>query len=185
LPVVDREKWNARWSERAGEPPAQPSTVLVALADLLPSRGRALDVAGGAGRHARWLARRGLDVTLVDVSDVAVELARRDGIVARLHDLEELGLPAGPWDLILDYHYLHRPLFEQFGRELARGGCLVMVHPTRRNLERHARPPLELLLDEGELGRLVAVAGLEIVRYEEGWLEEGRHEGRAVAIKKG
>jgi hypothetical protein len=34
-------------------------------------------------------------------------------------------------------------------------------------------------LDEGELPALVE--GLEVLRYEEGWLEEGRHEARVVA----
>jgi ubiquinone/menaquinone biosynthesis C-methylase UbiE len=48
---------------------------LTGLDDLLPRRGRALDVAGGTGRHALWLARRGLDTTLADVPQVALEKA--------------------------------------------------------------------------------------------------------------
>lgn len=50
----DREKWNARYREEG--PPSPPSPFLVGLDDLLPRRGRALDVAGGTGRHALWLA---------------------------------------------------------------------------------------------------------------------------------
>ena len=65
----DRERWNARYLEEAETPP--PSPFLLALDGVLPRRGRALDVAGGSGRNALWLARRGLDVTLADVSDVA------------------------------------------------------------------------------------------------------------------
>src|SRR5205807_1034082 len=37
--------------------------------------GRALDVAGGVGRHALWLAQRGWNVRLVDVSEVGINLA--------------------------------------------------------------------------------------------------------------
>ncbi|HEX9052362.1 MAG TPA: methyltransferase domain-containing protein, partial [Anaeromyxobacter sp.] len=71
----DRERWNARYAEEA-ETPA-PSPFLLSLDDVLPRRGRALDVAGGSGRNALWLARRGLDVTLADVSDVALARAAR------------------------------------------------------------------------------------------------------------
>src|SRR5213075_3071128 len=68
--VGDRERWNARWREQAGEL-APPAAFVVEHTALLPASGRALDVAGGAGRHAVWLARAGLDVTMIDVSDVA------------------------------------------------------------------------------------------------------------------
>jgi tellurite methyltransferase len=77
MPESDRERWNARYREEAAIPP--PSPFLVGLDALLPRTGRALDVAGGPGRHALWLARRGLDVTLADVSDVALEVAGRAG----------------------------------------------------------------------------------------------------------
>jgi SAM-dependent methyltransferase len=178
LPVADREKWNARWRDR-GELGA-PSAVLATVAELLPRAGRALDAAGGAGRHALWLAARGFTVTLVDVSDVAIDLARRAGVAdARVWDLEEQGPPPGPWDLILSFHYLHRPLFAAYAAALAPGGTLVVVQPTKRNLERHPRPPAEFFLDEGELPRLVP--GLQVVHYDEGWLEEGRHEARLLA----
>ena len=74
---ADRRRWDARY--RAHKPGLrQPSGSLVALADLMPQGGRALDVAGGTGRHALWLARRGLDVTLADLSGVAMELAWRE-----------------------------------------------------------------------------------------------------------
>src|SRR6516162_6343047 len=39
--------------------------------------GRALDLAGGVGRHALYLAERGWVVTLMDISEVALHRARR------------------------------------------------------------------------------------------------------------
>lgn len=42
----------------------------------LSDEGPVLDVGGGAGRYAVWLAERGHDVTLVDLSERQVELAR-------------------------------------------------------------------------------------------------------------
>jgi hypothetical protein len=54
---ADRRRWDARY--RAHEPGLQqPSGSLVALPDLLPQGARALDVAGGTGRHALWLGHR-------------------------------------------------------------------------------------------------------------------------------
>jgi SAM-dependent methyltransferase len=53
----------------------RPNGRLVAeVADVTP--GRALDVGCGEGADAIWLARRGWDVTAIDISDVAVARAR-------------------------------------------------------------------------------------------------------------
>src|SRR5512136_830793 len=98
MAVADRERWNARHAEKAERAPHSP--FLDELDDLLPRRGRALDAAGGAGRNALWLARRGLTVTLADVSDVALHLASRAAGEAGLPldavqtDLEAEPLPA-------------------------------------------------------------------------------------------
>jgi SAM-dependent methyltransferase len=184
----DRAKWNARWSER-GEP-APPSRWLDQVAALLPARGRALDVAGGSGRHALWLARRGLAVTLTDVSEVAVGRAEAAAAAAGLalavdrRDLEVDPLPDGPWQIALCFHFLLRPLFAGFAAALAPGGLLLFVQPTVRNLERHPHPGAPYLLAEGELPGLIEAVGLEVVRGEEGWLDEGRHEARVVARRR-
>lgn len=182
----DREKWNARYGGEEAIPP--PSPFVTALDDVLPRSGRALDVGGGSGRHSLWLARRGLAVTLADVSDVALDRAARAAreaglpLVTLRRDLESEGLPPGPWDVILDTYFLHRPLFATFAAELAPGGLLVFAHATRTNLERHPRPGPRHVLEDGELAALVQ--GLEIVRFEEGWLEGGRHEARVVARRR-
>jgi tellurite methyltransferase len=183
MSLAERTKWDARY--QADPPDFTPSAFLAALDGLLPRRGRALDVGGGAGRNALALARRGLDVTLVDVSPIGLALAHDEAIRTgnRLEtlalDLDTDALPAGPWDLILQAHYLHRPLFQAYPVLLAPGGLLVVVHPTRRNLERHSKPGPEYLLGDGELPALVS--GLEIVLFDEGWHDDGRHEARLVA----
>jgi 2-polyprenyl-3-methyl-5-hydroxy-6-metoxy-1,4-benzoquinol methylase len=165
-----------------------PSSLVTELEPILPKKGRALDLAGGRGRHALWLARLGLDVTLVDVSGVGLELARQAAESAGVkleteqRDLEAAPFPAGPWDLILCFHYLQPSLFTAFPEALAPGGLLIFVQPTMKNLERHTRPSARFLLQEGELRGLVQ--GLEILRYDEGWLQEDRHEARVVARRK-
>jgi SAM-dependent methyltransferase len=187
LSEQDRLKWEARY--RAGEHTrAQPSWLLRAWQDRLPVAGRALDVAGGAGRNAIWLAQHGLDVTIADISRaglaLASERAREAGVALRTLevDLDE-GLPAGPWELVVVALYLNRALFPAIARELAPGGWLFVVHPTVRNLEKHDKPPRAFLLDEGELALLLAPS-LEVLHLEESWGPDDCHEARLVARRR-
>jgi SAM-dependent methyltransferase len=184
MAAEDRIRWDAKYRKQ-GDRRRGALSVLTSNAGLLPNLGRALDLAGGAGSDAIWLARRGLDVTLADISPVALELARstaeRNGVSLRTMetDLERDPFPPGPWDLILCVRFLWRPLFEVIPAELAPGGVLIVVHPTRSNLLRHERPGPQYLLDDGELPGLVR--GLEVLRYQEGWTPEGHHEATLIA----
>ena len=177
----DRARWNHRHS---GSGVGDPSPFLLDAADLLPESGRALDVAGGTGRHALWLARRGLDVTLVDVSDVALATASREAsrlgvtLTPVCVDLRVRPIPPGPWDVILVFHYLQIPLLTDLADSLAPGGFLVCEIATVRNLQRHARPPRRFLLSEGRLPALTG--GLETVMWSEGWTGDDRHLARYV-----
>jgi SAM-dependent methyltransferase len=181
---AERRKWETRYQAQ-GATSREPSALITALDDVLPRQGHALDLAGGSGRHAIWLAKRGLAVTLADIAPTAADLARAEAARAGVSldtlviDCEQEPLPPSPWDLILTFHYLHRPLFETLPQVLAPGGWLVVVQPTQKNLERHAHPSSRFLLDEGELPNLVR--DLTVVRYEEGWSTEGRHEALLVA----
>ena len=90
-----------------------------ALTDLPP--GRALDLACGEGRNARWLAQRGWQVTAVDFSPVAIDKGRRlaeqlpDGRADRIDwqvgDALETPLPAD-LDLVV-IAYLQIPAAER------------------------------------------------------------------------
>jgi SAM-dependent methyltransferase len=116
---------------------------------------------------------------------MALQIARQRARSAALRlrtvalDLEMAPLPAGPWDLVVCVDFLWRTLFDAIPGVLAPGGCLVVVHPTRTNRQRHEHPGPRHLLDDGELPGLVV--GLEVIRYEESWTDEGRHEARLVA----
>ena len=187
MALDDQVRWDARYSEqRVGS--LEPSPFLVAMEGMLPRSGRALDIAGGAGANAVWLARRGLEVTLADISPAGLALAEknaeREGLRVRTLkiDLELDPFPPGPWDLIVCVRFLWRPLFAVIPDELAPGGILVVVHPTRSNLLRHERPGSHYLLEDGELPGLVQ--GLDIVRYEEGWTQKGHHEARLVGKRE-
>ena len=181
-------RWDHIWSER--DLAVDPARFVVENAGLLPDHGSALDVAGGTGRHAVWLAAHGFAVTLVDASGVALSRAntlaadRRVSIATVQRDLEADGLPPGRWGLVLMHHFLDRGVFASTADVLEPGGILIFCQPTVRNLERHDRPGRRFLLEEGELADLVAAMPLDVLLAEEGWGFEGRHEARLVAKKR-
>jgi hypothetical protein len=45
-------------------------------------------------------------------------------------DFEKDPVPPGPWDVILVFHYLHRPFFGAFPQLLAPGGLLLFCQAT-------------------------------------------------------
>jgi 2-polyprenyl-3-methyl-5-hydroxy-6-metoxy-1,4-benzoquinol methylase len=190
---ADRNKWNRIYAERErawrteeGPELSKPSSFWSQIEGHLPHSGRALDVAGGAGRHAIAMARHGLDVTLADVSEVGLHLAEaaaeRAGQTFETLCLDlDAGLPDGPWQLIFVHHFLDRALLLSAASALQPGGLLAICHPTVRNLERHSRPSERFLLQEGELAALLERAQLQLIEVREEWGPEGRHEARALA----
>lgn len=184
MAVKDQDKWNQKY-QAGSHTSREVSPALLDLAEMFPRVGKALDVAGGAGRNSLWMAQRGLSVTLIDVSNVALEIAENRAAELQLaltverSDLEVDGLPKGPWDVILFHDFLYRPLFKQVSQQLSPDGMLVVVHPTVKNLERHTTPSSRFLLKSDELPSLLA--GLEIVQSGEAWRADGRHVAVAVA----
>lgn len=184
--IGDRERWNEKWRDRAGAL-VPPSSFIAASRHHLPTRGRALDVAGGAGRHAVWLARHGLDVTLVDVSDTGLDRASGRAASAGVAvqfvraDLDVDELPGGAWDVIVVHHYLCRSLWPVLAAALAPGGLLLLCQPTHQNLERHPSPGPRFLVEPGELVAFARGAGLEILHDRADWTADGRHEAELIA----
>lgn len=133
----DRTRWDDRYARLGPASPesAGPPPLLAPHEHLFPTSGNALDVACGRGREAVWLARRGLEVWGLDVSDVAIrlarELARRSGVAERCRfDVVDLdhGLPDGPpVDLILCHRFRDRRLDRALTRRLVPGGLLAVV----------------------------------------------------------
>ncbi len=190
MPELDRVKWDGIYAER--DEVGEPSEFLERALEFLPPRGRVLDFAGGSGRNGLFLAQRGYDVTIADVSPVALSIAKTVATQRGLEvhavevDLEESPFPQGPWDVILDFNFLFRPLFAELPSLLAADGMFVFCQPTMTNLEKHEHPSARFLLDQGEVAELVARAGRTPARAAsvawsfEGWSKEGRHEAELV-----
>ena len=189
MSAAERDKWDARYRDGAYEDRTHPTALLAEWLPRLP-RGRALDVACGAGRNALYLAAHGFAVTGLDISDVAIERGRRaaaergldvEWLCADLDDDLERALPPGGFDVIVWVRYVHRTLMPALVARLNVGGTLLceqhlataapVAGPTSAayrlapgDLARTARPLQVLHTYEGALvdpdGRPVALAQL-------------------------
>ena len=80
MELDEKASWNKKYSE-GSHGSLDPDPFLVSAYDeFLASRspGIALDVAGGVGRHAIWLAQRGWRVKLMDISEVGIQQAEEN-----------------------------------------------------------------------------------------------------------
>jgi len=179
-----RHRWNARWQDRKNDPEA-PDRWLVDVLPLLP-KGTVLDVACGQGRNTLFLADHGFSVTAVDISEAGLQQLAAAARLRKLTvetwqtDLEDApNLPAGPFDVLIDFFYLHRPILPTL-LELVRPGGIVVLRtfssagPFDGGLDNPA-----FVLQPGEL--LKIFAGWDILRHEEG-LEPSRKGGSLAGI---
>ena len=188
MPEKDRVRWDQRYlcGDAPSSTPDWSPEWLEEMGVWLPTKGLALDIAAGSGRVSRWLAKRGLDVTAVDISPVGLAQAREalaaDGreLTTAVVDLETGPLPAKRFQLITCFHYWQRSLFPGIRECLALGGALVAEVFTVANLERHESPSRRFLAEPGELKQ--GCQPLEILYYREEWFDD-KALARVVARK--
>lgn len=172
-----RAFWDARY--RAAYEPRPPSALLRRwLPRLAP--GRALDVACGTGRNTLLLAQHGWSALGVDISPVALHIAREAaravGVAIDLlaADIHTWPLPPATFDLVCVFRFLDRPLCAELPALLRPNGVLLYETFTvaQRNYEGGPRSDA-LLLQAGELPALFP--DLVQLEYNEGVVaEEGR-----------
>lgn len=174
----DRTRWNTRYA--TGDAPVRgvPNRWLAAQAahvDAWLARSatapHALDLACGAGDTLVWLARRGWQVTGVDVSDTATALAWQQFVAAGLAaqativqaDLDAWRPPADSFDMITCFYFLDRRLWPDIRTALRPGGLLCMqTYHTGQLAVRPQTDPAHLLAP-GELSALLADWGWQIL----------------------
>ncbi|MFZ0626469.1 MAG: class I SAM-dependent methyltransferase [Acidimicrobiia bacterium] len=169
----DRRHWDRRYAETGLAPLAEtgPPPVFAPYEGLFPVEGRALELACGRGRAAIWLAGRGLSYRGVDVSPVAIGLARRlaqlQGLESRcsfeVHDLDA-GLPDGPpVDLLLCHLFRDPRLDGSIMARLAPGGMLAVAV-----LSEVGAGPGRFRVPEGELRGAFGDLDIEVQGESEG-----------------
>ena len=196
----ERKRWNRKYREGATARTSIPdpflvSTFLEYILPLYPNGGRALDLAGGAGRHAIWLAKQGWEVTLMDISEAGVERARQSAgpLASHIHfvvdDLTRFGSLQSRaehgFEVVIVFCHLERNIFPELLKAIRPGGLLIYKTYTslQAKLPGGPRNPAHLL-EPGELPRLAA--GLQVLHYREEVAERATAEmvARKVATDK-
>jgi SAM-dependent methyltransferase len=133
MSAEDRLKWDERYRTGGYASREHPSALLAEWEPRLP-RGRALDIACGAGRNSLFLAGRGFSVDAVDISAVGLERAREKARALGLEvrwieaDLEEpanASLPRERYDLIVLIRYVNVKLLAHLFDRLAPNGVFL------------------------------------------------------------
>lgn len=187
MPSEAASRWNTRYLEDTSSTFDQPRSLLVDHADLLPSGGLALDLAMGTGGNAGFLLKQGLGVIGVDISYVGVNKAhaKHPTLMAVVADLERFSIPPHKFDVILDFLYLQRDLWQLISEGLKIGGLFFIECLTEGMLSIHPEINPTYLLRAGELQRAFSSGdlgkNLEILYYYEGWQTESNLHRRAMA----
>jgi tellurite methyltransferase len=183
MEVDEKATWNKKYSE-GSHSSLDPDPFLVSAYDEFlfgTSPGLALDVAGGVGRHAIWLAQRGWRVKLLDISEVGVKQAEQNGkqtgtgslITTEVRDLnirQDLGREQ--YDLVIVFFFLQRELFPALAAALKPGGYLVYKTYTaeQKNFAGGPSHPM-FLLGPNEI--LSAFSSLRVLHYHETISQKG------------
>ena len=187
MPAEDANRWNLRYQTDPRNLSDHPRNLILEHANLLPPHGLALDIAMGLGGNTKFLLQHGLCVIGVDISYVAVSRAKHElptlmGVVA---DLQHFHIPHNTFDVILNFLYLQRNLWEPFIYGLKIGGVLFMECLTEDMLSIHPEINPTYLLKPAELQHAFindeVGKTMEILFYNEGWCSTTTSHPRATA----
>ena len=185
MATEDRKRWDEKHAGKGGDQP--PSSFLTEILSSAPWRivsGRALDVATGRGRNARFLAERGFSVDAMDISEVALQEAQKAAAGKGLAinfiqaELEQAALPGAAYDLIINFNFLERSLVPKMKNALKLGGHLIFeTYLVDQRVLGHPRNPA-FLLGHNEL--LELFRDFRVLYYREGkFVEQGQAAFRA------
>lgn len=178
--TTDQDDWNERY--RSGEFGYRDPDAFVMdahhnyLEPLLMAGSAGLDLAGGAGHHALWLAQQGWRMTLVDFSQAALAIAREQLEGTKLEMLcgpahyvvESLIEQKQQFGFVLVSFFLEREVLPMLPSLLAPDGLLLYRSYTADNVRlknpNGPRNPLYLLQSQ-EL--LKAYSKMRILHYNE------------------
>jgi len=137
----------------------------------LPKPGVALDLAAGLGRHALWLASRSWQVTVVELSDVAIGKLRQAALELNVNvdffagDAAEYKLEPTHFDLVVLFYHLDRSLFPKIVSALKPGGLLISKMSLRWDSGESLTTASTNPLHKNELPSLVPE--LDVLHHEE------------------
>jgi SAM-dependent methyltransferase len=117
----EKLKWNKKYKTLTTKPPSP-------LMEYIPKAQKnayALDLAGGLGRNSFALLQKGYNVTLIDISDVALSKINHPKINKICLDLDNYIIPQNKFDVIIMIKYFNLELLKQIPKALKNGGYFV------------------------------------------------------------
>jgi SAM-dependent methyltransferase len=129
-------KWDDKYISGTYQPRKEVSALIKAVvSEENGEHKRCLDIACGNGRNAVFLAGKGYDVDAVDVSEVALEMARKRAdennvdVNWILSDLNRFQFIENEYDLIVvDFYLCGKDMVENIKKSLRIGGMIVYEH---------------------------------------------------------
>lgn len=183
------KKWNQRHSDPALQP--QAAEVLSQNQHLLPTRGRALDLACGLGGNALLMAQAKLEVSAWDLSPVAIErlqaVAEVQGLPNLQPEIKNLSvepLPQNAFDVVSVSYFLDRGLFQPIIASLKPGGLVFYQTFTRISVTQLGPSNPDYRLGDNELLELCSPLKVRFYR-EENLLGDLSQGARDVAMLVG
>ena len=170
MPAI-QEKWDRSYGSNAVEAAAW-SRVLGENSHLLPTHGRALDVACGMGGASIFLARHGLEVVSWDISRAAIAKLRgfveQHGlaITAEVVDVTRVQIPEQEFDVIHVSRFLERGVCAALSRALRNDGLLFYQTISLEALDTAPHKNPDYCLVRGELLDLFHELRLVVYREE-------------------
>ena len=168
--VNQQQKWDLRHAKATD--PGQPARVLEENLHLLPSQGKALDLACGRGVNAFMLAQAGLKVTAWDNSPVAIARLLHQAealglsINAQVRDVIEAPPEPSSFNLILVSYFLERKLTPALIDALRPGGLLLYQTFSRERVTDCGPSNIQYRLKNNELLSLFKQLTIRVYREE-------------------
>lgn len=194
--IFDEKYWNERYGQHGKVWSGNPNPQLVAEAADLPA-GTALDVGCGEGADTVWLARRGWQVTGVDISAVALERAAGHAagleppgsIVWEHHDLLVWAPPPAAFALV-SAQFMHLPkvdrdpLFARLADAVAPGGTLLLVGHSPQDVQAgvHAHFGADLFFTAEQLAAALDPAAWQLLVSQARPRTSSGHDGQTITI---
>lgn len=129
-----------------------------------------LDMGIGEGRNAVFLAKKGYNVTGIDISSVAIKkahlLAKEQGVRIKtvVGDLSKYKVRAESYDAILCFYYVDRTIIKKMISWLKPGGILIYEAHLLKQQKLNGGEPSYYLKDQ-EL--LTLFKGMKVIKFEE------------------
>jgi SAM-dependent methyltransferase len=153
MAIEDRKRWDKKY--RNNHPIPTKIANVVEKYYKFANGTKALDIACGTGRNAKFLAKHGFHVDALDISPVGLEALKGiENITIEEVDFDNYTLKENTYNLIVCTYYLNRLLFPQIEKALKINGIFIfetfMHHPDNTKVPSNRT----FLLEEGELEKV-------------------------------